>query len=87
MTVEVDPKDILGRVKVEVCERESVDPRTKCVIRGSSKKDVYVLGSQNKLPDSEWQLDPRVVRSLSHHDLINRLRRLGYGPEHHIRLF
>jgi hypothetical protein len=59
MTMEVDPKDILGKVKVEVCEQEGIDPRTKCVIRGSSKKDAYVLGSQSKLPDSEWRLDPR----------------------------
>jgi hypothetical protein len=60
MTVEVDPEDILGRVKVEVCEREGIDPRTKYVIRGSSKEDGYVLGSQSKRPDSEWRLDPRL---------------------------
>ena len=60
MTLEVDPNDIVGRVKVEVCEREDIDPRTKCVIRGSTKKDGYVLGSQSKLSGSEWRLDPRL---------------------------
>jgi hypothetical protein len=53
--VDVDPKDLLGRVKVEVCEREGIDARTKCVIRDRREWDtLQVLG--------RWQLRAGIRR-------------------------
>jgi hypothetical protein len=57
-TVNIDAKDLLGRVKVEVCEREGIDPRTKCVIRDRREWDTLQILGRWQLRAGIRRLDP-----------------------------
>jgi hypothetical protein len=59
-TIDVNPRDILGRVKVEVCRQQGVNPRKKCVIRDRREWDKGQFYGSSKQRAGIRRLDPRL---------------------------